>query len=393
MCRHVPAGDLPPPPLPSGLQLFAQPARPANDPSTADVTTFQATVGEHAPFHGTEFGSHPASLSLNNDGSMTFTGTELLAPVEIPPANGANPALVPPGSVLAYVPANPRFVDGSRLGNFLANYDQFALEDVEIYYVPSASFTTAASLVMAFVNDTADAVTLESGFTSLKDYAARVGAAQFDAKSPAKAHIGHPLLKWYYTGGALDAVTEYPGAIIVANMLDIVNSTSSTIPLGFIYMRYRVKVRSPALDTDSVTQGVVTRTATLTWNQAVTAGTLVAPTTAQSGMPVNLTALDYVYWGTVHSVSDDGGPAFRTWRDGFNNAIANISPGNVLFWRNFVDGGGVVTSRFYPTLSAAVSAAGSGEYAWLYTSNVTAGTTRGIRLYAISGALLNPGNG
>lgn len=339
-------------------------------------------------YTGNHFASHNAEVSINGDGTMTFAGTELLAPLEFPPQiGGAGSSTLPAGGIMALIPANPRFVDGSRLGNFLRNYDQFQLESVSYHYVPAASFTTAAALVMAYVNDDTEELTLTTGFQALRDYASRDGAAQFDVKSPATAHLGHPQLKWYLTATAADTALEMPGYVLIANMLDFSTATTATTPLGFVYMTYRVRVRAPAVDT-VLTQQVTTRTLNSPWNQIMGSGLPVEATAATIGFPADLTAGNpaYIYWATVVAASDDAGNSqWRTWNDRSDNSTHVIGPGNVLFWRVVIPAGGGALVRFYPSFGAALDNNGQDD-GFVFSVSTVVGTARGFKLWSVNAA-------
>lgn len=345
-----------------------------------DMTTVTPEVGHSFPHH-------EDSYTHNADGTITIESSELLQSITIPPAIGGATTSVPVGGVLAMVLANPRFIDGTRVGVFLAQFDQYCLEGVEFHYVPGATFTQAGQIEMAYINDVSDPIIGENGLTIMRDAFVRPGSALFSVLKPAKVGLGRPLMKWYYTGSPNGGPFEMPGYIVLINQLAVSNATASSIPLGSLIARFRIRVRSPTLRAGvgltyySQSENCVMTNAVTNVNVAITV------TVANTTMSGSATYGNAIYWAIIAAV-DDTGPGnsnWRTWTNPFDNSVKTIAAGDLLIYRV-----APMTSNinFFPTVGAALASVASGSVnglAYFGAATQAAGTLKGFKLWNITG--------
>jgi len=371
--------------LPKNTAYFVSPPAGNAVVQTNDLTSVTPHVGGHEL-------KHPHGSVMNDDGTMTFSGSELLDTIAFPPPIGGVDSEIPAGGFLSLMPANPRFIDGCRLGAFLSTFDQFCLEEVIYEYIPGASFTTPGQLMLAYINDVSDEILQETGLAVLRDAYTRSGAILFSVVKNAHIRIGRPLFKWFFTNTDLDTALEMPGMIVLLNQLDTVTDTAS-VPLGSLVMHYRVRVRAPAFSQGNFTSYTAQSTSLSMENAVLTANATAYVTVANSLLPVNLTYSNAVYWGIIAAASDPAG--VTSWRDWLNPQNGNsrlFDNGQVLFWR--VDGN---TSRvyFYSTLAEALEsllAPNGVNRAWLASTTVAPGVAKGFKLWNISGTDYNGHN-
>lgn len=360
-----------------GLAVYAHPTS-SSVTADADIIAVHAEAKSHKPFE--------ESRTMDPQGVVTLTGHELLCPVAIPPAISGVTSTVPQGGVLAMVPANLRFLDGSRIAALLSTYDQFCIKRMIFHYTQATNLTQSGQLLLAYVNDPDDKIWIETGFTALRDAYSRNGAVLSSVRADCSASLDKPLLKWYFTGTDGLPMFELPGYIGVFNMLDFSNATASSIPLGTLSVSYEIAVRSPSAPTALTTQ-YMTNSTSIGSIPAIAVNTAV--TMPIASFAANLCLPDVVYWGTVVSCDDVavGNASWRTWRtpDQQANPIV-MQPGNLLFWRTNVTG---ATVYFFPTFEAAASASvGPGGYLVgenYWTSIAVGGFLRGFKLWNIMG--------
>jgi hypothetical protein len=363
--------------IPKGAQVFIHsPADNAVMPSN-DMTVVSSSVGSQ----------HIAgeSIKMNEDGTIEFTSSEYLQPIVFPPQIGSVPTSVPVGAGLAMYPANPRFVDGSRLAAFLSNYDQFQLVKVIYRYISGATFTQSGQGLMVFINDVDDEIVSTVGLSAIRDAYTRPGRALFPWIKDAAVHMGMPLLKWYYTASGAGPAFELPGFVMLMNQLAITN-TGAAIPLGSLVVEYTVRVRSPTTEINSSTalstqsESLPMTLATITIDDAATITAANSLMSASSILPAA------VYWAQI-AAHDDTGPgtaAWRTWYDPTTGRVVVLQAGNFLIWRVTKDG----NIYFYPTLGCAFLTATTGDLytpAFRCSATVASGTVKGFKLYNISG--------
>jgi len=333
---------------------------------------------------------------MNEDGTMTFSSSEYIQSITLPPAIGGVTSTVPSGGILSLIPSNPRFIDGTRLSLFLAAYDQFCIESIIFEYVAGATFTQPGQLMMVYVNDISDDIVTETGLDMLRDAYSRPGRALGSVLKNLTIEMGRPLLKWYYTASEAGGPFEMPGFILVINQLAIANTTDVAVPLGSLVAHYRVRVRSPTFDAHN-TLNFWSQSAILTMTNAyIEIGEPVYITFGASGMPTNSGNNDAFYWAYVVSTNDTGPGTslWRTWSDPSNPGNTTISAGNLLIWRPVFEGPNL-HMYFYPNIGSAIESAASGNYALLAytaTSTVAAGGLKGFKLWNITGSNLQGNN-
>jgi hypothetical protein len=237
---------------------------------------------------------------------------------------------------------------------------------------------------MAYINDPSDRITLNTGFATLRDAYTRVGAVLFSVRENARAKLGHPLLKWYFSGNQLDANFEVPGQVAVFNMLSETTSTATGIPLGTLAMHYKVRVRAPRIQGIQQNQFSGDTASMAFVNAAVNADQPITISTASAGLAANLTTPGVVYWGTIAASSDPAGVAL--WRSWIDNSTTDfvLDVGNILYWR--VDQVGT-TVYFFPTLADAFSVDWYALAAnfWSASQTVAPGVAKGFKLWNIMG--------
>lgn len=346
---------------------------------TNDLTSVTPHVGGHAI-------EHRQSTRLNDDGTMTFTGSELLDTIAFPPPIGGVDSEIPAGGLMALVPANPRFVDGSRLGAFLSTFDQFCLEEVTYEYVAGSSFTTPGQLMLAYINDMTDDILTETGLAALRDAYTRDGSTLFSVTKNAHIKLGRPLLKWFFTDTQADTALEMPGMICMWNQLDT-TTTEASVPLGSLVMHYRVRVRAPSFAQGNFTT-YTAQSASLNFTSAIIqSGSAICVSAANSGLPANLLYPNAVYWGIIASASDPGGVStWRTWKNPVTTLTDVPAPGRAIFWRY-----DAIDDRvyFFANQIAAINSTMAGyavNYGYTASSTVAAGSTKGFKLWNISGS-------
>ncbi len=337
---------------------------------------------------GATMPNHSHRMDMNSDGTLTLVGSELLAPVAIPPPIGGAATTVPQGGALALIPMNPRLIDGSRIAGLLRQYDQFRLRKITYEYVQGTNLTQSGQLCMAYINDPSDRIALETGFAALRDAYARSGSKIFSVRENARAVMGHPLLKWYYTASESSAQFDVPGFLLISNMIDLTNSNTDAIPLGTVIMHYEIDVRAPSV-ADLTQPAFQTASASLSMTSAtITANSTVQVSTVSSSLPTNLLSTNAIYWATIVAC-DDSGPGsstWRTWKTGpFDNNSHTLTNGNVLFWRVSTAGQIYFFPSFAQASDADLSGAGLAQ-AWVASSTVAG--TKGFKLWAINGCTL-----
>lgn len=371
----------------SALVVTHDVPRVGDEPVVRDLSIIDVKTSEHAINH------HPESMSVNADGSLTLTGSELLSAVAFPPAIGGATSTVPQGGVLAYLPMNPRLIDGCRVAELLKTYNMFCIESIAFEYVQGTNLTQSGQLLMSYINDPDDLITLESGFTALRDAYSRVGSQLFSVRENARATMSKPLLKWYYTGSQADTQFDVPGFLLLSNMVDVSNATDVSIPLGTLAMHYRIRVRSPSVEAVSPPTYAAPSASLVMTGQVPTINVPVFVTVNNSTLPSYLTATGVVYWGSIVAADDvaSGNMTWRTWRTGTSETNVTLKPGNLLFWRTNGQG----TIYFFPTFAAAADAAmvqGStggnvDGSTWVYSAGGT-NTARGFKLWNVMGSSL-----
>lgn len=361
--------------------IYCQPAAKNAVETSPDLLTLETSVGDAAIAH-----SH--DITMNGDGTMTYSGSELLSDVRLPGAvdlDSPNPA----GMTLVYLPVNPRFIDGSRLGQFLEQYDQFALEEVTFEYISGSNvLTTAGDLVMTFINDTSDTTTLETGFAAIRDLFSRTGSTTFSPRKNARAKLGRPLLKWYYTASQSDASLEMPGAITIQNAIaqpTLLSATDpSAKPFGLLAMHYKVRVRAPVVDTNISPQFYTERTYLDMISATITQGAPVIVNITGFGPQPSLLP-GTIVWGIISGVDDTvGSPAWRVWQNSRTGALYMIQPGNVLFMR--ISHNNIV--YFFPTFTDAINSQMEGVQGGNFfaaSATVAAATVKGFEMYNLMG--------
>jgi hypothetical protein len=349
---------------------------------TEDMTIITPHVGGSAR-------GHTEGMNINEDGSMTYTSSEFIGSVVLPPAIGGVTSTVPSGGVLGIVPANPRFIDGCRLALFLAAYDQFCIESIEFEYIPAASYTQAGQILMAYINDITDNLLEESGLSLLRNVYSRPGRALGSVLRNLAIHLGQPLFKWYYTGSPAGGPFEMPGYIILLNQLAASNATTTPIPLGTIVCHYKVRVRSPTMKASGIaTYGSASESLIMT-NATMTSGNKTSVSDANSAMTAPCLYRNAIYWAQIVS-ADDTGPgnsAWRTWLNPADNTTKVMSAGDILIWRALVVGA-TVQVYFFPTLGAVLQSfqtGGTDGLAWYATATVAA-LVKGFKLWNINGS-------
>lgn len=361
--------------LPRNASYYVMPPSGNAVVQTNDLTTVTPHVG------GAPHSSHSGS-TMNNDGTMTFSGSELLDTIAFPPAIAGVDSEIPSGGFLSVQPANPRFIDGSRLGAFLSTFDQFCLEEVTYEFIAGSSFTTPGQLLLAYINDISDEILKETGLPLLRDAYCRDGSVLFSVTKNATLRLGRPLLKWFFTNTEQDTSLEMPGMIVLINQLDTVNTTS--VPLGTLVMHYRVRVRAPAFSQGNFTTYTAQSASLSMTNAVIVANSNLYVTNANSNLSSNLLFPNAFYWGIIASVADPGGDS--TWRNWLNPYDQNPyvpTTGSLLIWR--VDSTGAV--YFYPDWNSALTNSFDGANPCYYpASTVAAGGTKGFKLWNISGS-------
>lgn len=366
--------------LPRGASFFLT-SPPSNSVvQTNDLTSVTPGVGGSAH-------RELSSSRMNDDGTMTLEGSEFIRGIAYPPAIGGASSSIPAGGFLALVPANPRFIDGTRIATFLSNFDQFCLEDVTYEYVAGPSFTTPGQLLLAYINDVNDPIVEESGVGVVRNAYTRAGACMFSVTKNAHIKLGRPLLKWFYTASEADPSFEMPGMVALINLLDTTTTTDASVPLGSLVMHYRIRVRAPAFQAGNY-QTYDGTSASLDMTAAtITAAATVKIAGVSSGLAASAMFENAVYWGVIASCSDPGGVnTWRTWRHPRTNEARVFSNGEILIWRYHSSDASV---HFYPTWSDAISSFTNGndgvDYAYIASSTVAAGGTKGFKLWNIAG--------
>ncbi len=316
---------------------------------------------------------------------ITFRGSELMQEVAIPPAIGGATSTVPRGGVFACIPLNPGLNDGLRVNRGMSMWDQFRIKSLTVEYVPTCPTTTAGGLAMAVVNDPADLLSLEGGFSAMRDLMTREGAVAFSPFARAVANQGMPLLKWYFTSTESGPDLTVPGNVYVMAATDFSNATASSIPLGLIWLHYEFEVRAPSIEKQDV-QAFYVSSASLAVNTAITADATCSIPSAS--LPPVFQNAQCVGWGTIVACDDvaAGSATWRTLTEVSTGNTVTLQPGTILYWRSWKAAGALQT-YLYPSLSDALSA----EYASLgYQWTVTQGAVvRGFKLWNIQGAPLN----
>jgi hypothetical protein len=286
---------------------------------------------------------------------LYITGSELVADVSMPPPFSGVASSVPRGGVLAMLPLNPLACDGMRVSKMLEQFDQFHVDSIIYEYVPFCNATVGGGLVMAIVNDVDDPVTFEGGFAALRDLTTRTGAVEFNVYAHAACQTGTPLMQWYYTGRNQDADLTQPGMLIIMAGTDLAAPTV-TIPLGIVWMHYRLRVRAPSIERP-LSQIYFTQASNLTFTTfAGGLGALLAMQWAATSLPIVFQKWGLIGWATIVS-ADDAAYGSSAWRGFINQQIGlgyAHGPGTVIFWRTW-DVAGTITFYFYDTFSDAVA--------------------------------------
>lgn len=329
--------------------------------------------------------THVEPSSHEKAGEVIAVGSELLTQITVP-AQSAGPinGVVPQGGVFAALPLNPMYIDGVRVAKMLEQYDQFALEQVTIEYVPVTSALQAGGLSLAIINDADDALGLEGGFPAVRDTLSRPGAVAFNVYSSAVAGQNQPLLKWYFTGRNQDSELVIPGMVYCMATTTFTNATATDIPLGLLWMHYRIRLRSPSIERP-ITQAFTASAAILGFTGSTSAaGTALAVAAAGCGLPANLIQVGVIYWGSVAGVDDAtwGSATWRTTRDPASNDLVVIGLGSLLYWR--VHNNGFL--YLFESLGAAMNFDAQAVNALLSTVLQIAGTIRSFRLFNVTGS-------
>lgn len=317
-------------------------------------------------------------------GEVIYEGSELLQAVTVPPAIGGAASSVPQGGVFCAAPLNPMFVDGSRASLMMQQYDQFCLEFAVVEFVSSTNATRDGMLIMCQVNDPEDSIGSILGFAALRDAMARPGATAAQVWVSQCCGQNQPLLKWYYTGRNDDADFTIPGQVYVLAGTDFANASAVPVPLGLIWLHYRLRLRSASIE-GPLAQSFSLEAASLSMtaaSQTVAAPVVVAA--AGTGLPAPQRDPTAVYWATVVSADDvaAGGAGWRTWTDPASNEQRVIGPGNLIYWRVHING----SLSFYPNIAAAMEQNGNLTNAYLSTTVTAPGVVRGFKVMNIQGS-------
>jgi hypothetical protein len=335
---------------------------------------------------GHEMHSREISTTDLGNGILRISGQELISAVS-QPGDAAFASSLPAGGVMLAVPANPRLIEGCRVAKMLEMYDQFRFVKVTFEYHPVVSAFSPGQLVMGYVNDASDALTSETGFQAVRDLYTRAGAVMFNVAAGAKCTLGHPLLKWYYTANQTLPQLDLPGMVVVQTTQPLVGPIGANpVSYGLVTMSYEIDVRAPTIEEPD------------TPIYTFTSGSLnMSPAAVNQGGPISIDAVafpafapvapGYVQWGTIVAADDSGpaSPAWRRWNDSGTEIVRLLGPGNILYWRT-VTVGATIRMYFFSNLidAMAYDQVGAGS-AWSATTTVLPGTTKGFKLWNISG--------
>lgn len=366
---------------PSPSAAFVLHTSSALDESHADVV--EAHAAEVPP---TLMRVAEPQTKMSKDGSFIVSGTELLGTVAAPSSTVATS--VPAGGIMYSVPVNPRYIDGCRIGKFFEIFDQYRIRKITFEYHPVASVLTAGSLVMGYVNDVNDPLTFQTGFAAVRDLYSRSGSAMFNVASGAVCQLGHPLLKWYYTGEQDDPALEFPGMLVVQTTQPLSTAANEPItPFGLVTMSYEFEFLGPSVEGSTALQYFSTIVSMGFSGATATLGNAVTATTAGAA-PANVEGV--VYWGIIVACDDVavGSSAWRTWRDAQTGNTITLDVGNIIYWRSIRDASANLRILFASTLSAAITldALGAGPGCWTNTFGVASGVVRGFKLMNVQGS-------
>lgn len=329
---------------------------------------------------------------IRKGNKIVLVGSELVCQLVLPPAIGGVTSVVPQGGLFTVVPLNPMFCDGMRVAKMMSAFDQFALKRVALEYVPmNNAIGAAGGITMVISNDSSDLITVEGGFSALRDAMSRPGSVTFNVYAKAVASENQPLLKWYYTARADDADFMIPGQAVFMSATDQSNATANPVPLGLVWMHYEIALRS-AENQQLAPQSYAQATASLSFTACATGANLaIGLPAAGAGLPASHSDFAVLGWGTVVAADDAawGSSTWRQWRHPVTGRTITISPGCVIYWRYFVSAAAGALFCFFATFKEALEfEAVSLEGAMLTTVLQVAATVRGFKICAIQGAQL-----
>jgi hypothetical protein len=361
------------------------------DGASHDLTLVDVAPSDNAPPLHNAGASHGQdhTVEYNHDGTITITTTELLQPVATPNEIAGVVGALPSGSMLAYVPGNPRLVPGCRINKILEQYDQFAIESVEYEYVPAASVLKEGQLLMGYVPDPTDEVFMSTGFQSLRDLYARPGSAIFQVSQRGRASFNKPILNWLYTRTDLGPGFDVPGGVYLATMLPFSGTAGleSLSPLGTLTMKYKVHVRSPSID---VLHGNVpfNEVGSISFDGvAPLAQTVVAVPSTQFMTPGSTFGIvGTVGWCSIARTVDGiiAPSTWRVWRNN-NGEVCSNTPGSPLWFRCRRKPGDVAVLEFIFFSSLGAAMMGSDPFQWSINA---AAEVQGFKVFNANGALL-----
>jgi len=314
-----------------------------------------------------------------------LVGSELLTPISL--AAGGTLGV---GGVLSLVPANPNFIDGTRVSRILGMFDQFRIKEMVFEYQAACPSTTAGSLENEYLDDGSDMLEEESGFSALRDADSRADSVESNYWSCCETRLTFPQQKWYYTGGQDVPGLTIPGVVLLQTM-SALSGASGALNFGFTRMHYTIETRAPAIP-GSIPQEFYTSYAEMVMTDATVGINLpVRVTPANSQIGATLTEIGVVYWGTLINADDPvGDPTWRTWQPGEDtqdNDLLIMGPdtATMLFWRVLYVAG-VANICFFPSFMDALSADTyqSGSKFMLASANVVGGA-KGFELQNIQG--------